>query len=271
MNNTNLEILVELASSQIPKDVKKILSSKTSRREMLAKYGKQAFLNSKDLKFPVINPISGDFDCKLIYAAYVRAKQFKYNDIAAKAKFLFNKIRCGSKLNIQLENKELFSDLLKDSEIQNIMFELNTNFKIEESNNVQETIKNDNCICPLCKFEVGLSNDYSTCSLQPCPICETKMEEKITIDNVTNSLVDKFKETVEEVMNIDICAIEGKFICNECNTIVEYNTKVSLEGVCPKCQNEMGGQAGSNFEQTFHIHRCPICKWESKPFKNIEW
>ena len=112
------DYLTESAKTMIPNDVKKYLSSKANRRKLLENYGEKAYLLPKQLKFPVINYKTGEYDCRLIYAARIRAKQFAgrkpgYNTIAATADKLYKSNSCALKLNVQIhEHKEEY-DLLE--------------------------------------------------------------------------------------------------------------------------------------------------------------
>jgi len=78
---------------------------------MLEKYGKDAFLLPDQLKFPVKNPDTGKYDCSLIYAARIRAKQYSgikpgYREIANKAEQLYKENKCDIKLNIRIHDSE---------------------------------------------------------------------------------------------------------------------------------------------------------------------
>jgi hypothetical protein len=61
----------------------------------------------KELKFPVINPFTKEFDCRLIYAAIIRSKQHKYSEVEKEAKKLYEEHKCKEELKIILrENSE---------------------------------------------------------------------------------------------------------------------------------------------------------------------
>ena len=102
-------ILTEVIRKLIPETTRAKLSSRKNRQLMLEKFGKKAFLIPEQLKFPVVDPDSGKYDCTLIYAARIRAKQYAgvkpgYREIAAKAEKLFKANNCSTKLNIQLHD-----------------------------------------------------------------------------------------------------------------------------------------------------------------------
>lgn len=103
------EVLTEAIKKLIPAATKAKLSSRKNRQLMLEKYGNKAFLLPKLLKFPVVDPDTGKYDCALIYAARIRAKQYAgtkpgYREIAAKAKRLYKENKCELKLNIQIHD-----------------------------------------------------------------------------------------------------------------------------------------------------------------------
>lgn len=113
-DSTNKFILETLKNS-LPDTLQKYLSKKSNREEMLEKIGEKAFLNSKELKYPVINPFTKNYDCRLIYAAYVRSKQHKHIEINKKAKELYDSQKCESEIEIELsENKKIFCHDIPD-------------------------------------------------------------------------------------------------------------------------------------------------------------
>src|SRR6056297_595010 len=96
--------ILEEAKRSLPDTLQKHLSKKSNREKMLEKYGEKAFLLPKELKFPVINPFTDDYDCRLIYAAYVRAKQHDYKDVEEKAEKLYADQNCESKIDLELQD-----------------------------------------------------------------------------------------------------------------------------------------------------------------------
>lgn len=102
-------VILEAVNRSLPKNIKEYLQSKKNREEMLQKYGKDAFLKPDELKFPVVSPYSGEKDCRLIYAAYIRANQWsekipEYKKIAEKAKKMYDSEGCTNKININIED-----------------------------------------------------------------------------------------------------------------------------------------------------------------------
>ena len=94
--------ITEAVKHSLPDTLKDHISKKSNREKMLEKFGERAFLQPKELKFPVFNPFKEDYDCRLIYAAYVRAKQHDYKDLAKKAKELYDANECQSEIEIEI-------------------------------------------------------------------------------------------------------------------------------------------------------------------------
>jgi len=117
------EVLTEAIKKLIPNSVKAKLSSRKNRHLLLEKYGNDAFLLPKQLKFPVVNPDTGKPDCALIYAARIRAKQYAgtkpgYREVAAKAENLYKQNKCNIKLHIQIHKE---SEALIDIDLINLI------------------------------------------------------------------------------------------------------------------------------------------------------
>jgi len=90
-------VLKGILEAIIPSRLKKFISRKSNREELLAKCGSKAFLLPKELKFPVMDE-NCQYRCELLFAAYLRAREWGYNDIADKAATLFNKLNCAQKI-----------------------------------------------------------------------------------------------------------------------------------------------------------------------------
>lgn len=65
-----------------------------AREVQLAQCGKECFLVPDEKKFPVCAPSSCTFSCAGLHAAYVRAREWKYEEVAAKAARMMEQ-RCG--------------------------------------------------------------------------------------------------------------------------------------------------------------------------------
>jgi len=115
------EFILETVKNSLPETLQKHLSKKSNREKMFEKYGKKAFLLPDQLKFPVMNPFTDQLDCRLIYAARIRAKQHKYKDVENQAEKLYSDNNCQSKINIELQDgtqimcHELFDILIIES------------------------------------------------------------------------------------------------------------------------------------------------------------
>lgn len=109
MNN----LVNEVVSFSIPIDIKKALSSEDNREEYLQKYGDDFYLQPTEKKFPVKNPKTGEFDCRLIYAARLRALQNGNDEIAKKAEELFYSNNCSKRINININDHNESYDLVE--------------------------------------------------------------------------------------------------------------------------------------------------------------
>lgn len=69
----------------------------SQRRTLKSKCGSKCFLMPGKLKFPICAKHSCKKDCKGITSAYVRARQWKYPEVAKKAKSLMKSMRCTKK------------------------------------------------------------------------------------------------------------------------------------------------------------------------------
>jgi len=102
VNSKSLKTTV-VSKDILPDSLQKKINKTSVRKKMKEDHGYSAFLKPKELKFPVVDPDSGDYHCGLLYAAYVRAKQWNYNDVAKKAKKLYKDNNCKSSLGREIE------------------------------------------------------------------------------------------------------------------------------------------------------------------------
>ena len=105
------DILIEEVERKIPEDLKRQLSNKVVRRNMLQKCGNKAFLLPDQLKFPIMDPRTCKLDCRLLYAAFLRANQYKgkkpgYSELVLKIKELFQNNGCSRQIGIHLEGSD---------------------------------------------------------------------------------------------------------------------------------------------------------------------
>lgn len=121
-NNQLYDLLTEAAEASIPDKLKKQISKDSVRQEMKDNYGNDAFLLPSEEKFPVINPETGKYDCRLIYAARIRAKQHDYPEVAKKAEKLYNDQGCEEKIDVNIEDHDQSYELLELLEMLDIDF-----------------------------------------------------------------------------------------------------------------------------------------------------
>jgi hypothetical protein len=129
MNSHIISQIYEKINTEIPDSVKQQLKSTRVRQEMKKKYKGQVFLDSENLKFPIINPETGKKDCKLIYAAFLRAtvhssrngskqqpKEY-YDKIRDQAKSLYESEDCSNKLKVKLNKEDIEIGVLHTTDI----------------------------------------------------------------------------------------------------------------------------------------------------------
>jgi hypothetical protein len=234
----NISNQIKKLNNNLSDNVRKKLATKTARKEMLLKYGDRAFLDSDALRYPVIDPYTGEFDCNLITLAYFNSQARKDSTVTLKAKNLFKQNKCTVKTSIQLESAE--NIVIKHHQDKPIyMAPEKTTLDIYSQNRGQLRKNINQCICSDCGFECPLSLDIPSCDKQTCPICGNKMK---TLEIANESAEQEtLKSMINEVFEKDLNegGEEAKFICNNCQTIVDYSIKQQYENHCPKCENEL--------------------------------
>ncbi len=121
----NLDLFItETLDKLIDPDIRKALSTRAKRKELLSKYGRDAFIYPYKLKFPVINPETGDYDPMLIYSARARLRQYskikkQYKDLIDLADELYRKIDGKFRILVQInsDNETIIIDFLDLIEI----------------------------------------------------------------------------------------------------------------------------------------------------------
>lgn len=101
--NADKFILKQIKNS-IPDTLDSHLSNHENRKKMFEKYGERSFLSPNELKYPVINPFTEEYDCRLIYAAQLRAQQHGNDEIEEKAKKLYDEQGCETEIDIELQD-----------------------------------------------------------------------------------------------------------------------------------------------------------------------
>jgi len=98
-------ILKGILEGIIPASLRRFISRRSNRHELYEKCGEKAFLVPEELKFPVMGP-DCEYKCSLIFAAYLRAREWGYDDIAKKAAELFDKLNCGEKIHREIHEEQ---------------------------------------------------------------------------------------------------------------------------------------------------------------------
>ena len=245
---TNIDLILEKIS--LPEHIEEKLQKQTVRKEMLVKYGKEAFLIPEELKFPVVNPETGKLDIRLIYIAYLKSKKWEdeqpsYKAITEKAKQLF----------INNKGPEELLDVQIEESLVDTLLSLITNNKINEPKTT--AIPNPTCNCPNCGFICALGS-YSNCSVQACPICDTYMQSS---DLCNESVENKFNKLVTETVELPKGKSGDKFICPKCRTIVNYNIKEAFDiEVCPLCKQSHMVIMFETINSEIKHNICPTCQ-----------
>ena len=91
----------------IAERARKALRKTTNRKALLERCGEKAFLKPDELKFPIVSMFSSSCEpnCKMLYAAYTRANQWGYSDIAARAAALYKSNNCEKELKVKINKK----------------------------------------------------------------------------------------------------------------------------------------------------------------------
>ncbi len=97
-------VLLEVRTDIIPASLQQKVHTRTWRKQLLKKCGKKAFLRPEDLAFPVMTD-DCKYHCGLLFAAYLRASEYHYFDIAKKAAELYRKNNCEKKLGIRIRKE----------------------------------------------------------------------------------------------------------------------------------------------------------------------
>ena len=101
------EIITEAVRNSFPESLHQKLAKTSTRKQMLADFGEKAFLDSENLKYPVINPFTKKMDCRLIKAAKVRASQYHKTDIIKKAEKLYASNNCDAEIKVKVAEESI--------------------------------------------------------------------------------------------------------------------------------------------------------------------
>jgi hypothetical protein len=69
------------------------VSKVSDRKKLKEKFGSKAFLDPSELKYPIVDKF-GKLDCNLVYAAYIRSREWKEQEISNKAETIYKSHRC---------------------------------------------------------------------------------------------------------------------------------------------------------------------------------
>ena len=88
--------------NKLPNRIKNEIKGKKNRDSLLSKCGESAYLNPQEEKYPVKDPETCKYSCKLIRAAIQRARMNKHAAILKRAETLFSTQNCDN--NTKKEN-----------------------------------------------------------------------------------------------------------------------------------------------------------------------
>ena len=263
-------IIYEKTMSAIPDAIQKQLGRISVRKSM----PNDAFLLPSEKKFPIKRPGSKEIDPQLVYAAYVRAKQWskkkpEYEKIATQAKDLFIKIKGPSKLNIKLE-ASLYED--DDTDLKQVVSLLN-NINSLDSTPKDQSNDPEHCICPKCDYQSHLNIEDTVCELKSCPKCNTKMMDSVfTKDrSVSESLktIPDIKDKMRFLMeNNTSKKSSDRKICNTCQIIITEEACQYQKNICPGCGKEFQEVTTSITLESGRHFSCPKCN-TIKPYTKI--
>jgi hypothetical protein len=266
------ELLYEKSMVAIPEDMQKTLRSQQARKNM----SDDSFLIPSERKFPIKDPKSGKIDCRLIYAAYIRAKQWEkkkpqYSKIASNAKDLFKEHGCSKLLNLNLESKfaSLSPDdrktieLIREDLLHDDIKELN------ESGTLQK------CICGKCGYVdvIGLDETLET---KTCPMCDDSilMNSLSEIKNDESTPRGKLSSLLQE--STFLGSENFKRCCPECGLYYNAESIKHDQYRCCNCGNATNEILESQYNaEVFskYNYSCPNCSTiaisENKIHKNI--
>lgn len=274
----SMEVLYEMVMNTIPPKIQKELSKKSVRATMPS----DAFLLPSEKKFPIKRPGDDKIDVRLVYAAYVRAKQWsekkpQYEKVAGEAKQIFLQNNGPNILKIKLEGVDL-----SDTEMRQInqLMGKRPDITPKDQSNDPEI-----CICPECDYEGRIGIDDTICEKKKCPKCGAQMISSIFSKSTQKELDDEEKAKVkdksvsESLKSLPTMQEKMRFlmehkskthqrVCDNCNIIV--TEQVSDDNpVCPNCGQNFKEitESISGLENTKHFS-CPKCK-TIKPYTRI--
>jgi len=124
LNPLNLELIINETAKALIKN-KALYMTESSRIQILNEYGKNAYIIPNEMKLPIIDPIVGDYDCSLLYAARLRTRLMESYDPSMsiykdKADKIFNECKCNKSVKINIVNHSESYELLELIDILNL-------------------------------------------------------------------------------------------------------------------------------------------------------
>ena len=116
------EVMTKMAHDLIPDNIKYYLSDEDNRKLMLEQMGDEAFLIPSELKLPLKNPKTNEFDCDMIYCARLITKMRGQNELYEQVTHLFEKCKCQKRIDILVDGHVDTYEFLELLDIMEISF-----------------------------------------------------------------------------------------------------------------------------------------------------
>jgi len=252
----NFTILYETVMSKLPEKVRGEIRKKSVKNTM----PDDAFLLPAEKLFPIKSPGKSEYNCKLIYAAYVRATQLsstnpEYEKIAIQAKQLMKQNDCSKRIKLKLE-----SSLVNDESLKTVLSVINNGDLVKRPISTSKVCmctnclskitvdKNANCdtmVCNKCHemmspmpeddkpaFE-GVSKNKSS-KIYRCPLCGTKSSingKCVKCDGIMIPMIENSNSISLDENFLD----RNAYACTACETVVSKVVFENEKGICPKC------------------------------------
>lgn len=272
------DLLYEKAMNTLPDSVQKQLSRTSVRKDMPS----DSFLLPSERKFPIKRPGSSKIDPGLVYAAYVRAKQWskqkpEYGKVAAQAKEMFINAGGPSKLKIKLESFDP-----ENIDLKQVVTLLNNTNKLDSTPKDQSDDV-EHCICINCDYECKLGIDDTVCDSKKCPKCGSNMMDSVFSKRGQKEIESEGKTVSESLKSIPNMKDKMRFlmensknntdstrkICKECDIVITMETSEFQNNICPGCGKEFTDltESVATVEKEKHFS-CPKCR-SVKPYTRI--
>ena len=97
------KVLTETAAKNITGDLKRFFADVENRKSLLAEHGDNAFLKPEELRYPLIHPKTGKYDCQLVYSSAIGAIKEQDAELIEKVKDLILEHNCLNQIKVQIE------------------------------------------------------------------------------------------------------------------------------------------------------------------------